>query len=215
VGIDYSLAVLSAEEIQAALSSGYELRGFELKGPGLRTDARFFAKVTRAALGLGNLRDGGHVIIGIGDADPAAMLPGLDETSLASWLAYDDVARKLAEYADPPFRFDLASVELSSGAVIVAMQVFEFEDIPHICARDYEGTLRKGALYVRSRRVPETSEIPSSVEMREVIDLATEKALRAYIETAARAGVALSTATSTGAEADDEAYEDERARAWD
>lgn len=208
--------MLSREEIEAALSSGYEVRGFELKGPGVRTEARFFAKVTRAALGLGNLRDGGHVIIGIADADPAAMLPGLDAPSLESWLAYDDVARKLAEYADPPLRFDLARVELSTGAVIVAMQVFEFADIPHICARDYEGVLRKGALYVRSRRVPETSEIPSSVEMREVIDLATEKALRAYIETAERAGVTLSPAgASRAVEADDEAFDDERARAWD
>jgi len=213
---DYSPTVLSREEVEVALGSGYVLRGFELKGPGVRTDPHFFAKVTRAALGLGNLRDGGHVIIGIADANPAAMLPGLDQPSLESWLAYDDVARKLAEYADPPLRFDLARVELSTGAVVVAMQVFEFADIPHICARDYEGVLRKGALYVRSRRVPETSEIPSSVDMREVVDLATEKALRAYIETAERAGVALTTAgASAGAEADDEAFDAERGRAWD
>lgn len=208
--------MLSREEIEAALSSGYEFRGFELKGPGVRTDGHFFAKVARAALGLGNLRDGGHLIIGIADDDIAAMLPGLDETSLVSWTAYDEVARKLAEYADPPLRFDLAAVVLSTGAAVVAMQVFEFEDAPHICARDFEGALRKGALYVRSRRVPETSEIPSSVEMRELLDLATEKALRAYIERAERAGVTLGSGEpSPRPEADDEAYEDERARAWD
>jgi len=53
--------------------------------------------MTRAALSMGNLRDGGHVIIGIDDGDPAAMLPGLGADDLASWLAYDDIARKLAE----------------------------------------------------------------------------------------------------------------------
>jgi hypothetical protein len=49
----------------------------ELKGPGARTDKHLFAKVARAALGLGNLRDGGHLIIGIDDEDPKTLLPGL------------------------------------------------------------------------------------------------------------------------------------------
>jgi len=63
-------------------ASDDELRGFELKGPGSREDAHFFAKVTRAALGLANLRDGGHVIVGIDEVDPAAMGPGLDADDL-------------------------------------------------------------------------------------------------------------------------------------
>jgi hypothetical protein len=139
--------VVTAEEVEAALSSGYELRGFELKGPGPRTDAHLFAKVTRAALSMGNLRDGGHVIIGIDDLDPRAMLPGLEAVDLASWLAYDDLARKLAEYVDPPLRFDLASVNLPTGVTVAVIQVSEFLDIPHLCAKDYPKVLRKGALY--------------------------------------------------------------------
>jgi hypothetical protein len=164
---------------------------------------------------MGNLRDGGHVIVGIDDGDPAAMLPGLGGDDLNSWLAYDDVARKMAEYADPPVRFDVVGIDLSSGVTVAVLQVFEFADIPHLCARDYPGVLRKGALYVRPRKVPETSEVASSVEMREVIDLATEKALRAYIETAERAGLTLTTsAQQPEIPSDDERYEEERARGW-
>lgn len=197
------------------LRGGYELRGFELKGPGSREDGHFFAKLTRAALGLGNLRDGGHVIVGIDDADAAAMGPGLDADELASWLAYDDVARKLATYADPPLRFAIAERVLTSGATVAVVQVLEFDDIPHICAKDHPAGLRKGALYVRPRKVPETSEIASSVEMRETLDLATEKALRAFVERAQRAGVALSTSRPEGqGAADDDRYENERGRAW-
>jgi len=207
--------VLSADEIEAALSSGYELRGLELKGPGLRTDAHLFAKVTRAALSMGNLRDGGHVIIGIDDGDPAAMLPGLGADDLASWLAYDDIARKLAEYADPPLRFDVAGVDLLSGVTVAAIQVFEFSDSPHLCAKDYPHVLRKGALYVRPRKLPETSEVASLVEMRDVIQLATQKALRAYIETAERAGLTLTTsAREPETPSDDERYDEERERGW-
>jgi hypothetical protein len=207
--------VVTAEEVEAALSSGYELRGFELRGPGPRTDAHLFAKVTRAALSMGNLRDGGHVIIGIDDLDPRAMLPGLEAVDLASWLAYDDLARKLAEYADPPLRFDLASVNLPTGVTVAVIQVSEFLDIPHLCAKDYPKVLRKGALYVRPRKVPETSEVASLVEMRDVLQLATENSLRAHIETVERAG--LTPATSIRKPlmpSDDEKYEAERERGW-
>jgi hypothetical protein len=207
--------VLAAAEIEAALSSGYELRGLEVKGPGPRTDAHLLAKVTRAALSMGNLRDGGHVIVGISDGDPAAMLPGLEAGDLGSWLAYDDVARKLAEYADPPLRFDVASIELSSGVNVAVLQVFEFSDTPHLCAKDYPRVLRKGALYVRPRKVPETSEVASLVEMRDVIQLATEKALRTYVETGERAGLALAASGEQSAmPSDDEKYKAEQERGW-
>lgn len=206
--------MLSAEEIEEALSSGYELRGLELKGPGPRTDAHLFAKVTRAALSMGNLRDGGHVIVGIADNDPAAMLPGLHAADLNSWLAYDDIARKLAEYADPPLRFNLARIDLSSGATVAVIEVLEFSDIPHLCSKSYTDVLRKGALYVRPRKVPETSEVASSVEMREIIDLAISKALRTFIETTERAGLTLTTARAQETRTDDERYEEERERGW-
>jgi hypothetical protein len=204
--------LLTADEIEAVLARDYELRGFEIKGPGPRTDSQLFARVARACLGLGNLRDGGHVAIGIADDQSAAMRPGLEKSDLESW-SYDDLSRKLAEYADPPLRFDLATRRLSSGVDVVVVQVFEFDGTPHICAKDYPDVLRRGALYVRSRRVPETSEVPSAVDMRDLLDLATEKALRAYVQTAERAGLAL--LPTEGADvSDDEMFEAERRRGW-
>lgn len=41
--------------------------------------------------------------------------------------------------------------------------------------------------------MPETAEVASSAEMREILDLAAEKRLRAYVETAERAGILLVT----------------------
>jgi predicted HTH transcriptional regulator len=208
--------VLSAEEIKEVLVLGHEIRGVELKGPGLSTDKYQFAKVARAALSLGNLRNGGHVIIGIDDKRPDAMLPGLDAAQLRSWLAFDDVSKRLDHYADPPLHFECASRELSSGAIVAVMQVFEFSDLPHICARDYPEVLRAGALYVRPRKVPETSEVASSVEMREVLELATEKALRAYVRLAERAGVTLSVSDEARVlESSDQQYEAQRRGAWE
>lgn len=205
--------MLNAEEIEETLRGGYELRGVEVKGPGHRTDAHLFAKVARAALSMGNLRDGGHVVLGVDDNDIAALRPGLSDAELESWLAYDDVARKLAMYADPPLRFDIASSQLSSGAVVVIVEVHEFSDIPHLCAKEYTGVLRKGALYVRTRRVPETAEVASSVELREILQIASEKTLRSYVETAERAGLRL-TRLDAARSRDSEQYEQQRAQAW-
>lgn len=206
--------MLTAQEIEDALAPGYELRGLELKGPGSRGDKHLMIKVIRAALGMGNLRDGGHVVVGIDDKNPAALLPGLTPEQLDSWLAYDDVARKMAEYADPPLRFDVASRALSSGAVVAVIQVFEFFDIPHLCARSYEKELRDGALYTRPRKVPETSEVANSVEMRDVLQLATEKALRAYLETAQRAGVNLVVPQPQGEPPAAQLYAQQSEQAW-
>ena len=183
--------MLTAPEIAELLQADHELRALEVKGPGERTDNHLFAKVTRAALSMANLRDGGHIVIGIDDKTTAAMLPGLTPAQAASWLAYDAVSRKLAEYADPPVRFELAERGLVSQVTVVVMQIFQFDDIPVLCRRDFPDVLRKGACYVRSHRVPESAEIPTAVEMRELLDLASEKRLRAFVATAERAGVEL------------------------
>lgn len=207
--------MLTKEELESALSTGYEGRGFELKGPGRSDDKRFLAKIARAALSMGNLRDGGHIVIGIDDGSPQDMLPGLDEDELATWLAFDDVSGRLAVYCDPPVNFDLAQFAVSTGVSVVIVEVHEFADIPHLCAREYPAALRAGALYVRSRKMPETAEVASSVEMREILDLAAEKRLRAYIETAERAGVGFSLDESgAGGRADGERFEQQFRRAW-
>jgi hypothetical protein len=203
--------MLSVEEIESALRGGHETQGFEFKGPGARTDSYFLAKITRAALSLGNRRDGGHIVIGIDDNDPASLQPGLSAEELESWDDYEVVSRSLGAYADPAVRFELQAMTLSSRVTIVVIQVHEFADVPRLCAKGYDGVLRKGALYVRPRVVPETSEVADSVEMRDVLDLAIEKGVRAFVQTAVRAGLPLANRAGSG---DDERYREERENGW-
>lgn len=179
--------MLTQEAIEAILARGYESPNAELKGPGSASDRVFFAKVTRAALAMGNLRDGGYVIVGIDDHQMGEMQPGLNEEQAQSW-HYDDVARRLREYSDPPLAIDLGTFPLSSGATVVVLEVAEFVETPHFCARDAGETLRRGVLYVRASTVPETRAIASAEEMRELITLSTEKRLRRIIQTTGRAG---------------------------
>ncbi|MBA3842882.1 MAG: putative DNA binding domain-containing protein [Actinobacteria bacterium] len=193
------------------MQRAYERRDVEIKGPGPSSDKHLFAKIARAALGMGNLRDGGYVVIGIDDKRQTAMLPGLTEVDLASWLNYDNVADGLARFSDPPLRFDVAKRSLSSGAEVALLRVEEFEDVPHLCTRDSGlDTTRRGALYIRSRKSPATTEIALSSELRDILSLSTQKALRDFVQTAGRAGL-----TVSERQAGADSYLERLDRAWD
>src|SRR6202044_3763764 len=68
------------------------------------------------------------------------------------------------------------------------LRVSEFAELPVVCKKDGIEKLRRGATYIRSRRIPETVEVPSQVEMREILDLAVEKRSRAFGRQAERMG---------------------------
>jgi predicted HTH transcriptional regulator len=190
------LRATSPQEFAALLARGYEVRGVEFKGPGPRTEPNLRAKVIRAALGMANLRDGGRITIGVDETDDGALAAvGLGEADLATW-HYDEVASAFAEYADPYLQFDIERVEYN-GAWYVILHVYEFDELPIICGRDLSVKingkdrliLRRGALYVRSRHKPETAEVRSQEEMREILELATDKGVRRFVERAHAAGL--------------------------
>jgi hypothetical protein len=109
----------------------------------------------------------------------------------------------------------LHPLTLSSGADVVVLEVFEFEHIPHVCKRDYQGELQAGATYVRSLRQPESVPVPSSAEMRELLDLATNKALRDFVASATAAGLTLGGAPApTQQELDEAAFAAEAEQGW-
>lgn len=184
---------MTEQEFKEFLAYGREQRGIEFKGPGPRTDKHLLAKVVRAVLLMSNRRDGGIVIVGVDENENGGPVPwGLSEADLKTW-SYDDFSDSLAGYADPNVSFDLEILEYEGNNFII-IQVHEFEDIPVLCKKHYPEVLREGACYVRTRRKPETAEIPSQTEMRDLLDLAITKALRKYISIGHSAGFDISAA---------------------
>lgn len=179
---------MNEEEFQELLALGHELSGVEFKGHGSKSDKPFFAQVARAALGMSNRRDGGRIVIGVGQSRGGTPDPlGLSREQLATW-DYDSVADTLDEFADPNIIFEIIPVN-HEGKDFVVIEVSEFADIPVLCSRDYQNILRRGACYVRPRRKPETSEIATQEDMRDLLDLATKKRLRKFLEQAAAVGL--------------------------
>ena len=174
-------------EFAQILELGHETSGVEFKGPGPWTDRQLRAQLVRAVLAMANRRDGGKVIIGVEDNGGVLTPVGLNEDDLITW-RYDDIAAGIAAYADPSVSFE-RQVKEYNGSEYVVLEVDEFADIPVLCKRDYPGVLRDGACYVRSRRKPETSEIPTQEDMRDLLELATEKKLRERLAQLERVGL--------------------------
>lgn len=189
---------MNEQDFAVLLDRGHETRGVEFKEPGARSDKFFLAKVARGVLGMANRRDGGQVIIGVEDNGRILAPMGLSTDQMRSWQSYDDVLASINEYASPSVNLERHFLRFEEHDIVI-LQVVEFEEIPVLCREEYQSPkvkgrdrapmLRRGACYVRSRHKPETSEIPSEEDMRELLDLAIEKGVRRYIERARRVGL--------------------------
>ncbi len=181
------MARITERQLAEYLEAGYELRAVEYKPSRPASDNWTIATVARAVLGMANRRDGGKVIIGVDDENNRLRPTGVEAKHLPGW-NQNDVSAKLAEYADPFVTFELQVIALDDVKYVV-VNVDEFEEIPVLARKDFQGIIRRGALYVRSRSKPETSEVPTQAEMREVLELATFKAVRRLLRDARAAGL--------------------------
>jgi predicted HTH transcriptional regulator len=141
---------------------------------------------------MANTQDGGLVVIGVEDKAGALNPVGVAQSDMLTW-KYDDVAAGIAAYADPFVNFE-QEVREHDGKQFLLLRVLEFEEIPVLCRKEYQNILRSAACYVRTRRKPETCEIPSQTEMRELLDLCLKKGLRKFMGQTLASGLISATA---------------------
>lgn len=187
---------MTVDEFEQYLALGYESRGVEFKGPAPRSNGWMFAKTLRAMMGMANRRDGGYVFVGVDEKGKTPNPVGLNASDLATW-NYDDFAAAVAPYAAPNIKFDLEVLPYK-GAQILIVRVHEFEDVPVICRKEAQyadpaggkivHVLKSGACYVRSRAKPETAEVSTEADMRDLIDLAVDKDIQRFMRRATSAG---------------------------
>jgi len=184
---------MTPEEFAELVRLGNEAPGLEFKPPASRDDPRVRAEVVRAALALANRRDGGRIVLGVVDDQKAKSLDpqGLSDGQLKSWNR-DDLSSLLATYADPMVDFDQSTLEIE-GKRFLIITIRQFRTTPIVCKQSLqvEGKtiLRVGGLYVRGRRKPESVEVSSYEELREMIDMAVELGVERFGDLARRAGV--------------------------
>lgn len=182
---------MTEEEFGELLARGHEIQGIEFKGPGPRTNKLLFAMVMRASMGMSNRRDGGLVVIGVGDDSNSLDPIGITATDLKTW-SFDHISAGFAPYADPSIVFE-RQVQAYNGKQFIVLQIHEFVDIPVLCKKPLSINgkikLREGACYIRSNRKPETAEVSTAEDMRALLDLAKQKALNKWVADAQESGI--------------------------
>jgi schlafen family protein len=173
-----------ADELERILRTGREGRAAEFKQTLSWAENATRAKVVKWALGTANLADGGVLAFGLQRVDPNPLyeLSGMSQADYESF-NQDSVSTTVNAHATP--HIDLSVIHLPvDDKLFVAIIVRQFLDYPVICARDFvvenRAIVTKGRLYCRSRRTPETTEVQSPEDMRDIIDSATSRGLERY-----------------------------------
>lgn len=174
------------DELARYIEHGREERDLEYKRTLHWADPAVRDKITKSILGMANIPDGGVIVLGMAKKGESYERQGMPEVDADSF-KQDDVSLYVSKFADPFVEITLRHVPYD-GKRYVVIQIREFDEIPVICKRPGAG-LRAGAVYTRSRRKHETIEVPSQVEMREIIERAVDKGIRKQRERMERAWV--------------------------
>ena len=148
-------------DFEQLIKNGREQRGLEYKA-GLAWDQLKW-RITKTVLGMANLLDGGHIVIGVAEPSRGLFEPQGVSDSIAASYSGDEVQAFVNSYAAPHVALEVHKPYVESQQFVV-IAVLEFATIPIICARAGRD-LRKGAIYGRSTRMGETSEVSTAEEM--------------------------------------------------
>ena len=166
-----------------------EERNLEFKQSTPWSNGRFRAKITKSILGMTNIRYGGTIIIGkVEQSDGTYESVGMSQNDFDSYVS-DNMKDFVSDYADPFVTFSLKK-RIIDGRRFVLIQIKEFEVQPVICKRGWSDIMHRGKIYTRSRgRRPQTIEVPTQTEMREIINMAVEKEIRSFYQRLSHVGI--------------------------
>jgi hypothetical protein len=146
--------------------------------------------MTHAALGMGNLRDGGVLIVGVSERGGAWVRTGISDDQLRTFDP-DLVASHLNSYISPHVDIDVVAVRHTDGNQYLAIYVREFALIPLVCKKNGPNGsgITEGRVYVRLPAPARTSVVTNAQQMHDLIELAAEKRARGILETGRRVGL--------------------------
>lgn len=154
----------------------------------VRWDGDIRAKITKSIMAMSNLRDGGWIVVGKEEQPDRSFSPvGMSQADFDSFDP-DEVQAFVYARAEPPVDFDVRKI-VYNGKKFVIIRVKEFENEPVICKKSYGNILHNGVIYIRSKGKPESIPVPSQYEMREIIENAIDKGVRAFFQRSQRIGI--------------------------
>jgi hypothetical protein len=148
-------------------------------------------QIIRTALAMGNLRDGGIIVVGASERNDTWDLTGISPEHFATY-DVDVIIDVINKFASPPIKVEVVTVSYRNGNTFLAIQIHEFKDSPFVCRKngpDSIKNLRAGDVFVRPPGKPRTTKVISAEEMQDFLELAAEKRARRILEVAHRIGL--------------------------
>lgn len=148
-------------------------------------------QIIRTALAMGNLRDGGIIVIGASERGDTWDLTGISDDHLSTY-DVDDAIDIINKFASPTIKVELVTIAYRNGNIFLAIQVHEFTESPFVCKKngpDSYKKLRAGDVFIRPGGKPRTTRVTSAEEMQDLLELAAEKRARKILEVAHRIGL--------------------------
>ena len=167
---------MAEENLIDLILHGSEERNLEYKSSMPWDDNTTKLKVTKTAMSMANIKDGGILIFGVDEVDSGQFKPiGMKKNDAESF-NQDDVMDYINGYADPYVDLKVEKIEYD-GKLFVIIQIKEFDELPVVCTKSGQD-LNKGNVYTRSRRKYESVPVSSQTEMREILEMAVDKRIR-------------------------------------
>ena len=179
---------MASQEILDLIYLGTELRSLEYKQSMNWDQNNTKTKVIKSILAMSNIKDGGYLVLGVGEDNGKWVPNGMSQEDYNSF-TYDDVAGEVSRCADPFVEFGIEKV-LDDDKRFIVFSISEFHEIPVICKGGGPGNvLSVGLPYIRTRRIQESAPVSSAEEMREIVSLSIDKGLEQFKTRAAKAGI--------------------------
>ncbi len=169
-----------------ALDRCQETQGIDFKESALWNALKW--RIVRSLLAMGNLRDGGIIVIGASERGDTWDLTGITPEHLSTY-DVDVVIDTINKYSSPPVNIDVVIVEYRNGCKFLALQAYEFEDTPLVCKKNGPEGIVEGAIYVRPLGLARTTRVMNALQMHDLLELAAEKRARRILEVSQRVGL--------------------------
>ncbi len=183
------------ERVFNALDRCQETQGIDFKESAPWDSLKW--RIITTSLGMGNLRDGGIIVIGASERGKIWELNGITDEHLATYDP-DVIIDVVNKYSSPNVELDIVLAKYKNDRDFLSIQINEFKDTPIVCKKNGPsgGGITEGAVYVRPPGVAKTTRVMNSSQMHDLLELAAEKRARRMLEVSRRIGL-VSIPTST------------------
>jgi hypothetical protein len=160
------------ESLRRILLKGYESKDFDYKGPmdWDASDKKARCELVKDILAMANTF-GGYIVIGVSEVSAGWSFAGMSEEQVETFDS-TKINGFVQNYSDPPINCVVYKLQHETKNYVI-LEVPQFPDTPHICQKDYPGTLADRVLYMRTDN-NESAPLRSSSDFRILIGRAVQ-----------------------------------------